>query len=119
MRLIDDGELLTPSVEEETMDYEHVVDRYRITRQGDGSMEVRQANDTSCSVIMNLPRDIAASLDGFFEWERSPRRTLYIIAGVAFVAGLALGIALMLLMAPRVAATNRLAATGLATQTTT
>src|SRR5262245_18892245 len=100
------------------MDYERVVDRYRITRQGDGSMEVRQANDASRAVVMSLPRDIASSLDGFFEWERSPRRPLYMIVGAAFAVGLALGVDLMLLMVPRATATDRRAATGLATQTT-
>jgi LysM repeat protein len=100
------------------MDYERVVDRYRITRQGDGSMEVRQAKDANRTVVMSLPRDIASSLDGFFEWERSPRRSLYTIVGAAFVVGLALGVGLMLLMAPRATATDRRAAPGLATQTT-
>jgi LysM repeat protein len=82
------------------MDYERVFDRYRITRQGDGSMEVREASDASRKVVLSIPTDVAKSLDGFFEWERAPRWSPYTLVGATFVVGLAIGIALMLALAP-------------------
>src|SRR5690349_13995426 len=82
------------------MDYERVFDRYRITRQGDGSMEVREASDSSRKVVLSIPTDVAKSLDGFFEWERAPRWSPYTLVGATFVIGLAIGIALMLALAP-------------------